>query len=135
MRVIAFLLLSAAWSASDTAACPMSARMRAFPPEMLDHVLRRMEGIHHYKIGVRINRFKRTSHGLIEKFLTVVRITLNEGIDCIGIVQRGPGGLGYDRVDAIFGGDFWRATGEDFRAASKSTLRTALTARALISLN
>src|SRR5712691_12654267 len=103
MRVTAFLLLSAAWSASDTAACPMSARMRAFPPDDLKRygcmcpwagsgVRSRCcfcenagshpppDGrYHHYKIGVRINRFKRTSHGLIEKFLTVVRITLNEG--------------------------------------------------------
>src|SRR5260370_42147915 len=30
---LTFLLLSAAWSVSDTAACPKSARMRAFPPD------------------------------------------------------------------------------------------------------
>src|SRR5438552_17465578 len=76
------------------------------PAEMLDHLLSRMKGIHHYEISVRIDRFKRTSHGLIEKFLAVVRIMLNEGIDCIGIVQRGPSGLSYDCVDVVFGGEF-----------------------------
>src|SRR5438445_9153512 len=76
------------------------------PPEMLDHLLRRMKAIHHYEISMRIDRFKRTSHGLIKKFLTVVRITLNEGIDCIGIFQRGPSGLSYDRIDVVFDGEF-----------------------------
>ena len=39
-----------------------------------------MKGIHHYKVGVRIDRSKGTCHCLIEKFLTVVRIAPNEVI-------------------------------------------------------
>src|SRR5713226_8144476 len=57
--------------------------------EMLDHLLRRMKGIHHDKIGVRIDRFERPCHCLIEKFLTVVCVAPNEIINRIDVVQRG----------------------------------------------
>ena len=46
--------------------------------EMLDHLLSGMKGIHHHKVGMRIDEFKRTSHDSIKEFLTVVRVVLNE---------------------------------------------------------
>ena len=114
---------------SSTAACPMCARMPAFPPgdqerpeckcpwkengaqseivftKVLNHIVSRMEGIHHYKVGMRIDGFKRTSHCLIEKLLTVVRVLLNEGAHSIGVVQRSCGRSDDYRVNVVFGGE------------------------------
>ena len=38
-------------------------------PEMGDHILRRMRGIHHHKIRVGIDRLEHSRHRLIEEFL------------------------------------------------------------------
>jgi hypothetical protein len=73
--------------------------------KMFNHILSRMEGIHHYKIGMRINRLKGASHCLIEKLLTVVRVLLNEGAHSIGVVQRSGSRSGGYRVNVVFGGE------------------------------
>ena len=59
--------------------------------EVFDHLLRRMESIQHYKIGVRIDRFDGPRHCLIEKSLAIVCIALNEIVGSIDSIQRGRG--------------------------------------------
>src|SRR6266480_5216418 len=54
--------------------------------EMLDHLPSGMKGIHHYKVGMRIDGFKPTSHGLIKKFLTVVRVAPNKVVHSVVVV-------------------------------------------------
>src|SRR5215470_6395088 len=69
--------------------------------EMLGHFFGRMKGIHHYKVGVRIDRLKRTSHSLIKEFLTVVHITSNKIVHTADVVQRCDSGLSNNRVNIV----------------------------------
>ena len=48
--------------------------------EVLDDVLGRMERVHHYKIGMRVNGFEPPCHGLIEKLLSVGPTRRDAGI-------------------------------------------------------
>src|SRR5215469_12053802 len=60
--------------------------------EIPDYLLSGMKGIHHHKVGMRIDGFMRTSHSLIEKFLTVILSSQNKAAYAIGIIESRCGG-------------------------------------------
>src|SRR5512146_1680360 len=71
---------------------------------MLDDLVCWVISIHHHKVGMRIDRLKRSCHSLIKEFLTVVQVASDKVIHAGGVVERGCSSLSNEGIDIVFGG-------------------------------
>lgn len=60
-----------------------------------------MKSIHHYEVGMGIDGLQCARHRLIEKFLAIVEIALNEVVHAVFIAEGGERGLGCNLCGAL----------------------------------